>query len=50
MSKRWFWPLLIAAMLLFSLGAGFLWSVAMLFGFDGVPEMPRRSATTATTR
>jgi hypothetical protein len=42
MSRRWFWPLLIAAMLLFSLAAGFLWSVLMLYGFDGAPELPRR--------
>jgi hypothetical protein len=31
-------------MLLFSIAAGFLWSILMLYGIDGPPELPRRVA------
>jgi hypothetical protein len=39
MSRSWFWPLLLAGILLFSLSAGFVWSIALLYN---TPEMPRR--------
>jgi hypothetical protein len=44
MGRRWFWPLLLSGVLLFSVSVGFLWSLLLLYSaFDaGLWEMPVR--------